>query len=33
MSGFIRPNIVMKALYTLCNTPLYKDVKVSIKQD
>jgi hypothetical protein len=33
MSRFVHPNVVMKALYTLCNTPLYKDIKVSTKQD
>jgi hypothetical protein len=33
MSGFVRPNIVMKALNDLCKTPLYKDANVYIKQD
>jgi hypothetical protein len=31
MLGYIRPNIVMKALQELCETPLYIDANVSIK--
>jgi hypothetical protein len=33
MSGFVRPNIVMKALFDLCKTPLYENANISIKED
>jgi hypothetical protein len=33
MSRFVHPNIVIKALYDLCKTPLYKDANMCIKQD
>jgi hypothetical protein len=33
MLGYICPNIVMKALQKLCETPLYIDTNVSIKSN
>jgi hypothetical protein len=33
MSGFVRPNIVMKALFDLCKAPLYENANISIKED
>jgi hypothetical protein len=33
MSGFVCLNIVMKALFDLCKTPLYENATISIKED
>jgi hypothetical protein len=31
MSSYVRPNIIIKFLQELCQTPLYKSVKISIR--
>jgi hypothetical protein len=31
MSSYVHPNIVIKTLYELCQTPLYKSAKFSIR--
>jgi hypothetical protein len=33
LSGFVRPNIVMKALHDLCETPLYKEGGITMNRD
>ncbi len=33
LSSYVQPKVIMKTLLDLCNTPIYKEAKVSIKKD
>jgi hypothetical protein len=33
LSSYVQPEVIMKTLLNLCNTPIYKEAKVSIKKD